>query len=89
MSSRGKRTGSKTRRFLRWPLVVGALLIAIILFFWLAPNFTERSMNRIEGSGLWRVSEEAAALHETLMEQDQYRNQFFTAFDDFLEQQQI
>ncbi|MEO0501453.1 MAG: membrane dipeptidase, partial [Pseudomonadota bacterium] len=46
-----------------------ALIIALIvaaLFFTLAPGITERAMNRIEGSGLWRVSEEAQALHDDL-----------------------
>ncbi|MGB3721839.1 MAG: dipeptidase, partial [Pacificimonas sp.] len=58
---RGKRTSI---------IAVTLLVIAAILFFWLAPELTERSMNRIEGSGLWRVSEEAQTLHDDLIVAD-------------------
>ncbi len=46
------------------------VILAAVLFFWLAPELTERSMNRIEGSGLWRVSDQAQALHDDLIVAD-------------------
>lgn len=56
---------AKKRRI--WPWVLAGLLaIAAILFFGLAPGLTERSMNRIAGSGEWTVSPAAQALHDRL-----------------------
>ncbi|MBV7255631.1 dipeptidase [Pacificimonas sp. WHA3] len=42
------------------------------LFFWAVPGIVERAMNRIEGSGLWRVSDDAAALHADLIVADMH-----------------
>ncbi|KAB7644975.1 amidohydrolase family protein [Polymorphobacter fuscus] len=51
----------------RW--VVPIAIIAIMVppaFFIFAPKLVEQSMNKIEGSGIWPVSEHAAALHRQL-----------------------
>ncbi|EMD83815.1 dipeptidase [Pacificimonas flava] len=56
------------RLWLVWFVLFLAVLAA--LFFWLAPGMIERSMNRIEGSGLWRVEERTAALHDSLFVAD-------------------
>ncbi|MBZ6377341.1 peptidase M19 [Pacificimonas flava] len=58
----------------KWPLwLAGALIVLLALaiaFLALAPGIAERSMNRVEGSGLWRVEPEVAALHENLLVAD-------------------
>ena len=54
-------------RLLRW--LLGALLLvalAAVLFFGFAPGIVDRSMNKIEGSGVWPVSPHAKELHATL-----------------------
>lgn len=59
---------AKTVRARRWPWVLLALLaLGVIAFFTLAPGITERSMNRIAGSGEWNVSPSAQALHDRLV----------------------
>lgn len=61
---------AKVRRR-RWPWIVAALVVlAVILFFGLAPGIAERSMNRIAGSGEWTVSPAAQALHDRLVVAD-------------------
>jgi microsomal dipeptidase-like Zn-dependent dipeptidase len=49
---------------------VAPLAIVLIMvppaFFIFAPKFVEESMNKIEGSGIWPVSDAAAALHQQL-----------------------
>ncbi|WP_188763228.1 dipeptidase [Sandarakinorhabdus glacialis] len=47
---------------------VAVLLILVPgAFFVFAPRFVEQSMNRIEGSGVWPVSDAAKALHKQLV----------------------
>ena len=58
------------RRIRRFFTTVTVFSIIIVLFFWLVPAMAERAMNRIEGSGLWRVSEEAQALHDEVIVAD-------------------
>ena len=51
----------------KWLWGLGALLaVAAIGFFGFAPSIVERSMNRIDGKPLPKVSAEAIALHNTL-----------------------
>ena len=58
----------KKRHWIRWLLIALLVLAAVLaLFFVLAPGIAERSMNRIEGSGLWRVEPRVQALHDELV----------------------
>ena len=51
----------------RWVAPLAIVLIMVPpAFFIFAPKFVEDSMNKIEGSGIWPVSDHAAALHKTL-----------------------
>lgn len=73
MAARKPTKAQAARMRKRRNLLFGLLLVlalAIAAFLWLAPGTVERSMNRIEGSGLWRVSDEAKAMHETLFVAD-------------------
>lgn len=52
----------------RWLVPLAILLVAMPLaFLAFAPRLAEKSMNRIEGSGVWPISPEAAALHKQLV----------------------
>ncbi|KLE34385.1 dipeptidase [Aurantiacibacter luteus] len=53
------------RRALKWLGV--ALLMAVAGFFVLGPGIAERSMNKVEGAPLPEVSDEARALHASLV----------------------
>lgn len=48
------------------PLAV-VLILVPAMFFVFAPKFIEESMNKIEGSGVWPVSDAAEALHKRLV----------------------
>jgi len=51
----------------RWVAPLAIVLIMVPpAFFIFAPKFVEDSMNTIEGSGIWPVSDAAAALHQRL-----------------------
>ena len=51
----------------RWVAPLAIVLIMVPpAFFIFAPKFVEDSMNKIEGSGIWPVSDAAAALHQRL-----------------------
>lgn len=51
----------------RWVAPLAIVLIMVPpAFFIFAPKFVEDSMNKIEGSGIWPVSDAAAALHQSL-----------------------
>jgi microsomal dipeptidase-like Zn-dependent dipeptidase len=50
-------------RIIGW--IAGAVVVAALAFFALAPGIAERGMNRVTG-GPWPVSARAAALHKTL-----------------------
>ena len=51
----------------RWVAPLAIVLIMVPpAFFIFAPKFVEQSMNKIEGSGIWPVSDAAAALHQRL-----------------------
>jgi microsomal dipeptidase-like Zn-dependent dipeptidase len=51
----------------RWVAPLAIVLIMVPpAFFIFAPKFVEESMNKIEGSGVWPVSDAAAALHKQL-----------------------
>ncbi|MEM7525587.1 MAG: dipeptidase [Pseudomonadota bacterium] len=69
MAKRITKAKAKSPRRWRRGLLVTLLVAGLVagLFFWLAPGIVERSMNRIEGSGLWRVSDEAQGLHDDLI----------------------
>ena len=51
-------------RWLRWGLLAVVLLGVIGIL--LAPGIVDRTMNRVEGSGVWPVSAHAKELHATL-----------------------
>ena len=51
-------------RWLKW--VAALLVVAVVLFFVMAPGLIDRSSNRVEGSGVWPVSAHARELHATL-----------------------
>ena len=64
---RVKAAAGTGRRWRKIGLVMAAsLALALSLFLLIAPGMVERSMNRVEGSGLWRVDAAAKALHEDL-----------------------
>jgi membrane dipeptidase len=51
----------------RWVAPLAIVLIMVPpAFFIFAPKFVEESMNKIEGSGVWPVSDATAALHKQL-----------------------
>lgn len=52
-------------RVLKWLLAI--VVLAAVAFFVFAPGIAERSMNRIEGSGVWPVAPTTAALHKRLV----------------------
>ena len=58
------------RKFLIGLAVIA--MIAIAGFFGLAPMYTEKSMNKIEGSGQWPVSAAAKAMHKRLVIADMH-----------------
>ncbi|MEE4349326.1 MAG: dipeptidase [Pacificimonas sp.] len=58
------------KRIALW--TAGLVVLAAVLFFALAPGMIERSMNRVEGSGLWRVAPQVQALHNDLLVADMH-----------------
>lgn len=72
--SRSSRTKTATKRGFPRGLAIslGLLLVVTALVFLLAPGIAERSMNRVEGSGLWRVEPQVRALHRDLIVADMH-----------------
>ena len=67
-AKRRPKVAPRRRRWGKVGLAILALVIgALALFLLFGPGIAERSMNRIEGSGLWRVEPQVRALHERLV----------------------